>query len=61
MVDFHLEGTPWYCPVPKCQPREYESLEALKEHLRKAQTEGDANHIDLILLEGWDEVPLTGD
>lgn len=54
MVDFHTAGTPWYCPVPKCEHRTYETLELLREHLRKAQTEGDQNHIDIIELEGWD-------
>lgn len=44
-----------YCPVPKCEPRPYADMDALREHLKKAQAEGDANHIDIIDLEGWDE------
>lgn len=54
----HAVGEPWYCPVPKCERNQYPSLEALQTHLKKAVAEGDANHIDIIELEGWDEVPL---
>lgn len=59
MVDFHLEGSPWYCPVPKCEHRTYPTLDALKIHLKKAQAAGDENHIDIVILEGWEEKPLT--
>jgi hypothetical protein len=45
-----------YCPVPKCEPRPYADMDALRAHLKKAQAEGDQNHIDIISLEGWDEV-----
>lgn len=45
-----------YCPVPKCETRSYPDMEALRTHLKKAQAEGDQNHIDIIMLEGWDEV-----
>jgi hypothetical protein len=31
-------------------------MEALRTHLKKAQAEGDQNHIDIIMLEGWDEI-----
>ncbi len=48
----------FYCPVAKCDRREYDSLEAVQVHLKKAQTEGDQNHIDIAELEGWDEKPL---
>lgn len=44
-----------YCPVPKCENRTYADMEALRTHLKKAQAEGDENHIDIIDLEGWDE------
>lgn len=44
-----------YCPVPKCDRREYPDMEALRTHLQKAQAEGDPNHIDIVELEGWDE------
>lgn len=54
MVDFHEPGTPWYCPVPKCENRTYPTWDDLKLHLKKAQAEGDQNHIDIIELEGWD-------
>lgn len=30
-------------------------MEAVRTHLKKAQAEGDPNHIDLIDIEGWDE------
>jgi hypothetical protein len=30
-------------------------MEKLRAHLKKAQSEGDDNHIDIIELEGWDE------
>lgn len=39
-----------YCPA--CD-REYPNLESLRTHLLKAQSEGDAVHIDVIELEGW--------
>jgi hypothetical protein len=45
----------YYCPVPKCDQRPYGSLEAVRTHLKKAQAEGDPNHIDIADLEGWDE------
>lgn len=45
-----------FCPVPKCETRPYADMEALRTHLKKAQAEGDTNHIELIMLEGWDEV-----
>lgn len=44
-----------YCPVPKCEHRPYPDMEALRKHLKKAQAEGDQNHIDIIMFEGWDE------
>lgn len=54
MLDFHAEGTPWYCPVPTCENRTYPTYEELRNHLAKAKAEGDDNHIDIIELEGWD-------
>lgn len=45
-----------YCPA--CH-KPYPDMAALREHLKKAQTEGDDLHIDIIELEGWDEVPFT--
>lgn len=54
MVDFHEAGTAWYCPLPKCENKTFTSYKKLREHLRKAQAEGDQNHIDIIELEGWD-------
>lgn len=44
-----------YCPVPKCERRTYANTEELLTHLKKAQSEGDPNHIDIVILEGWDE------
>lgn len=44
-----------YCPV---DDKPYENMELLREHLKKAQAEGDREHIDLIMLEGWDETSL---
>lgn len=44
-----------YCPA--CD-RAYPDMETLQTHLKKAQTEGDAIHIDVIELEGWDDKPL---
>lgn len=42
---------PKYCPVCDC---DYGSWDALREHLKKAEAEGDVNHIDVIILEEWD-------
>lgn len=61
MVDVHTPGTPWYCPVSKCDNRTYPDLAALQTHLDKAVAAGDQNHIDIIELEGWGEKPLTSD
>lgn len=47
-----------YCPVPKCETRPYPDMETLRTHLKKAQAEGDQNHIDIVDLEGWDETSL---
>lgn len=47
---------PEHCPACD-QP--YPTMEALQTHLKKAQSEGDPNHIDIIELEGWDEKPLS--
>lgn len=41
-----------YCPV---DDKSFDSMADLKEHLKKAQTEGDELHMDIIDLEGWDE------
>jgi len=47
-----------YCPA--CD-KSYPNMADLRIHIKKAQNEGDANHIDIALLEGWDETPLTAD
>lgn len=44
-----------YCPVPKCESRPYADMETLRAHIKKAQAEGDINHIEIADLEGWDE------
>jgi len=41
-----------YCPA--CD-KPYANMEALRAHIKKAQTEGDDLHIDIADLEGWDE------
>jgi len=51
----------WYCPVAKCDRRPYASKQDLLEHLKKAEAAGDQNHIDIIKMEGWHEVPLASD
>lgn len=58
MPDLPPLGPPWYCPVPACENRPYPTLEVLQMHLEKAQAEGDPNHIDIVIMEGWDEKPL---
>lgn len=42
-----------YCPA--CD-RKYKNWEELRVHLQKAVIEGDLNHIDIIELEGWNEI-----
>lgn len=51
-------GESRYCPA--CH-KPYGSWAMLKEHLRKAQTEGDLNHIEIIELEGWEEFLTLGE
>ena len=51
-------GESRYCPA--CH-KSYADWAALKEHLRKAQTEGDLNHIEIIELEGWEEFLVLGE
>ena len=46
-------GESRYCPA--CH-KSYGDWAALKKHLRKALSEGDTNHIDIVELEGWDEL-----
>lgn len=50
---------PYHCPVPKCDRRTYPTLEAVKAHLKSAEAEGDLNHIEIKLIEGWDEKPMS--
>jgi hypothetical protein len=42
-----------YCPA--CD-KEYPNWIALIEHLKKAEAEGHSFHIEIIRLEGWDEL-----
>lgn len=41
-----------YCPA--CD-NPYDTMVELREHIKKAQTEGSQIHIDIAELEGWDE------
>jgi len=61
MADSPAPGEPWYCPVAKCDRRPYDSKQDLLVHLKKAEAAGDQNHIDIIQMEGWHEVPLVSD
>lgn len=45
---------------PACD-RGYPDLATLNTHLKKAQAEGDKNHIDIIALEAWEEPEETFD
>lgn len=51
-------GESRYCPA--CH-KSYADWTALKEHLQKAQTEGDQIHIEIIQLEGWEEFLVLGE
>lgn len=41
-----------YCPA--CDDI-FADLSGLRDHLQKAQANGDPNHVDIIALEGWNE------
>ncbi len=33
-------------------------MEELRDHMKKAVADGDPNHVDISLLEGWEETSL---
>lgn len=44
-----------YCPA--CD-KPFANMEALRAHIKRGEIAGDANHIDIADLEGWDETSL---
>lgn len=46
-------GEDRYCPA--CH-KPYPDWAALKTHLQKAVSEGDILHLEVVELEGWDEI-----
>lgn len=44
-----------YCPV---DDKPFPDMEALRAHIKRGEIAGDANHIDIADLEGWDETSL---